>query len=56
MRNLTGQKATKVSAEDIQDSFHAKSHRDNSHLVMLINGTEDDLGGVLGNLELGVRD
>ena len=23
---------------------------------MLINGTEDDLGGVLGNLELGVRD
>ena len=57
MRNLTGQNETKVSAEDIQDSVHApKSHWDNSHLVMFINGTKDDLSSVLGNLELGVSD
>lgn len=32
------------------------SHWDNSYLVVFINGPEDDLSGVLGNLELGVSD
>lgn len=48
---------TKINLGNIQDSFHApQGHWDNSHLIMFINGTEDDLCSILGNLELGVSD
>lgn len=29
---------------------------DNDHLIMFIDGAEDDLGSILGDLKLGVRD
>lgn len=31
-------------------------HWDNGYLIVLIDGTKDDLGSILGDLKLGVRD
>lgn len=57
MMPLTEYNKTKISVGNIQDSFHApKGHWDNNHLIMFINGTENDLSSILGNLELGVSD
>lgn len=50
-------KTKKISVGNTQERFHApQGLRDNSHLIVFINGTEDDLSSILGNLELGVSD
>lgn len=38
-----------------QIQSHA-GHGDHGHLIVFIDGAEDDLGGILGDLELGVGD